>query len=65
VDARVPVMVRAVVAARAAVAVRGGEAVEHLRKVEEAGHGRVEQLRHCFLPSSLPRSMLLRLDGGL
>ena len=58
-------MVRAVVAAGAAVAVRCGEAVENLRQVEEAGHGRVEQLRHGFLPSSLPLSTLLRLDRGL
>ena len=52
-DAGVPVLVRRVVAARAPVAVRGGQAVQHLRQVEEAGHGRVEQLGHGSLPLSL------------
>ena len=69
VDARVPaVVVRAVVAAGAAVAVRCGEAVENLRQVEEAGHGRVEQLRHGFLSYSLLAGRCcssLQLDGGL
>ena len=56
-DAGVPVLVRRVVAARAPVAVRRGEAVQHLRQVEEAGHGRVEQLRHGSLSPSLSLSL--------
>jgi hypothetical protein len=49
VDASVAVVVRRVVAGRPPVAVCSGEAIQHLRQVEEAGHGRVEQLRQGSL----------------